>query len=198
MGCFRPCVEVACPRRGDKKMIELRKISGDNIDEVIALEVGENQKNFIETTNLRSFADAHMLNADGIPASPFAIYVDEVAVGFLMYIYDTLDHESFENEVFYGKKSYFIWHIMIDTSYQGKGYGKLAFEKMLMDIETKPDGEAEFVTLFYHTRNIKAKTLYASFGFADTGIVQDNSMLAIKSLDGKITEQNEKRLLGRS
>ncbi len=101
-------------------MIELRKINGDNIDEVIALEVGENQKDFIETTNLRSFADAHMLNADGIPATPLAIYADEVAVGFLMYIYEALDHESFENEVFYRKKSYFIWHIMIGEGYQGK------------------------------------------------------------------------------
>ncbi|MEY9975581.1 GNAT family N-acetyltransferase [Lysinibacillus sp. RC79] len=169
-------------------MIELRKITGDNIDEVIALEVGENQKDFIQTTNLRSFADAHMLNADGIPATPIAIYADGVAVGFLMYIYDTLDHESFENEVFYGKKSYFIWHIMIEKSYQGKGYGKLAFEKMLMDIENMPYGEADYVTLFYRTSNVIAKTLYASFGFVDTGIIQDNSMLAIKNLDGKITE----------
>ena len=166
-------------------MIELRKITGDNIEEVIALEVEESQKDFIETTNLRSFADAHMLNADGIPASPFAIYADEVVVGFLMYIYDTLDHELFENEVFYGKKSYFIWHIMIGESHQGKGYGKLAFEKMLMDIESMPDGEAEYVTLFYHTSNVKAKTLYASCGFVNTGIIQDHSMLAIKNLDGK-------------
>ncbi|MGE7021945.1 GNAT family N-acetyltransferase [Solibacillus cecembensis] len=170
-------------------MIELRKIDGDNIDEVIALDVEENQKDFIlETTNLRCFADAHMLNADGIPATPLAIYADETMVGFLMYIYDTMDHESFENEVFYGKKSYFIWHNMIDKSYQGKGYGKLAFEKMLMDIEAMPYGEAEYAALFYHTSNLTAKTLYASFGFSETGIVQDNSMLAIKNLDGKITE----------
>lgn len=86
-------------------MIELRKINGDNIDEVIALEVNENQKDYIETTNLRSFADAHMMNADGIPATPFAIYADEIVVGFLMYIYDTLDHESFETEVFTGRRA---------------------------------------------------------------------------------------------
>lgn len=169
-------------------MIEFRKITGDNIDDIIALEVGENQKDYIETTNLRSFVDAHMLNADGIPATPIAIYADGVAVGFLMYIYDTLDHESFEKEVFYGKKSYFIWYIMIGEGYQGKGYGKLAFEKMLMDIENMPYGEAEYLTLFYHTSNVIAKTLYASFGFVDTGIIQDNSMLAIKKLDGKIIE----------
>ena len=77
---------------------------------------------------------------------------------------------------------------MIDKSYQGKGYGKLAFEKMLMDIETMPYGEAEYVSLFYRTSNVKAKTLYASFGFVDTGIIQDNSMLAIKNLDEKITK----------
>ncbi|MFJ5788882.1 GNAT family N-acetyltransferase [Lysinibacillus sp. NPDC097162] len=169
-------------------MIEFRKISGDNIDEVIALEVGENQKDFIETTNLRSFADAHMLNADGIPATPIAIYADGIAVGFLMYIYDTLDHESFENEGFYGKKCYFIWHIMIEKSYQGKGYGKIAFEKMLMDIETMPYGEAEYVALFYRTSNIIARSLYVSFGFVDTGIIQENSMLMIKNLDGKIAD----------
>lgn len=169
-------------------MIELRKITGDNIDEVIALEVGENQKDFIATTNLRYIADAYVLNADGEPATPFAIYADGVVVGFLMYSYDILDHESFENEVFYRKMGYFIWHIMIDKHYQGKRYGKLAFEKMLMDIEAMPYGEAEYAALFYHTSNVKAKTLYASFGFTETGIIQDNSVLAIKNLDEKITE----------
>ncbi|MBK3493627.1 GNAT family N-acetyltransferase [Viridibacillus sp. YIM B01967] len=169
-------------------MIELRKITGDNIDEVIALEVRENQKDFILTTNLRSIADAYVLNEDGEPTIPFAIYADGVVVGFLMYSYDILDHESFENEDFYRKMGYFVRHIMIDKRYQGKQYGKLAFEKMLMDIEAMPYGEAEYVALFYHTSNLTAKTLYASFGFLETGIVQDNSMLAIKNLDGKITE----------
>ncbi|GAA0379519.1 GNAT family N-acetyltransferase [Bacillus horti] len=163
-------------------MIELRKITGDNIDDVIALDIGENQREFTELTNLRSIADAYVLNADGEPAIPLAIYADDVVVGFLMYTYDTMDHKSFKNEVFYRKMSYFIWYFMIDKSYQGKGYGKLAFEKMLMDIETMPHGEAEYVALFYHTRNVVAKTLYASLGFVDTGIIQDHSMLAIKNL----------------
>ncbi|MFT9819889.1 GNAT family N-acetyltransferase [Lysinibacillus sp. NPDC056185] len=170
-------------------MIELRKIDGDNIDEVIALDVEENQKEFIlETTNLRCFADAHMLNTDGIPASPLAIYANNTMIGFLMYIYDTTDHESFQNEVYYGEKAYFIWHFMIDKRYQGKGYGKLAFEKMLADIKTMPYGEAQYVDLFYDKSNVIAKELYASFGFIETGIIQDNSVHAIKNLDGKITE----------
>ncbi len=76
---------------------------------------------------------------------------------------------------------------MIDRSYQGKGYGKLAFEKVLMDIENMPYGEAEYVALFYHSSNVIAKTLYASFGFVDTGIIQDNSMLAIIDLKNQPT-----------
>ena len=45
-----------------------------------------------------------------------------------------------------------------------------------------PNGEAEYIALFYHKSNIIAKTLYVSFGFVDTGIIQDNSMLAVKNL----------------
>ena len=167
-------------------MIELRRIDGDNIDEVIALDVDENQKEFIlETTNLRCFADAHMLNTDGISANPLAIYADDTMVGFLMYIYDTTDHESFQNEVYFGEKTYFIWHFMIDKNYQGKGYGKLAFEKMLADIETMPYGEAQNVDLFYHKNNVIAKELYASLGFVESGIMQDNSVHAIRNLGEK-------------
>lgn len=123
------------------------------------------------------------MNADRISAIPYAIYADGVVVGFLMYIYDMTDHELFQNEVFYGKKTYFIWHFMIGKSFQGKGYGKLAFEKMLADIETMPFGEAEYVSLFYRTSNVIARKLYTSFGFVDTGIIQDNSMHAVKTFD---------------
>jgi len=174
-------------------MIELRKIDEDNIDEIIALDVEENQKDFILTTNLRCIADAYVLNENGNPTIPFAIYADGVVVGFLMYSYDILDHESFENEDFYKKMCYFINHIMIDKRYQGKRYGKLAFEKMLMDIEAMPYGEAEYVALFYHTSNLIARTLYASFGFSETGIVQDNSILAVRNLDVKIKGPLRKR-----
>ncbi|WYP27197.1 GNAT family N-acetyltransferase [Alkalihalobacillus sp. FSL W8-0930] len=163
-------------------MIELRKVTVDNIDEVTALDVGEDQKAFIETNNLRSIADAYVLNADGIPATPFAIYADEIVVGFLMYIYDTIDHESFQNEGYYKQKTYFVWHFMIGEDFQGKGYGKLALKKMLADIEAMPYGEAKNVGLFYHKSNVAAKRLYASIGFVGTGIVQDQSIHAIKKL----------------
>lgn len=164
-------------------MMKLRKIDEDNIDEVIALNVEESQKEFILTTNLRCIADAYVSNENGVPTLPFAIYADGGVVGFLMFSYDILDHESFEGEDFYRKMCYFVHHFMIDKGYQGKRYGKRAFEKMLLEIESMPFGEAEYAALFYHTSNLTAKTLYASFGFSETAIVQDNSVLAIRNLD---------------
>lgn len=163
-------------------MIELRKINVDNIEEVIALEVKENQNRFLETTNLKSFADAYEMNSEGTPATPLAIYVDELLVGFVMYIYDTLDNEDFEDRDFYSKKSYFIWQFMIGKDYQGKGYGKEALQETLNTIESMPNGEAEYIYLFYHIDNVKARELYSYFGFMETGILMDKSILAIKEI----------------
>lgn len=163
-------------------MIELKCINGDNIDELVALEVSEEQKDLMASTILRSFADAYEMNKDGVTTAPYAVYVEDKLVGFSMYIYDIMDHESFVNETFFGKNSYFIWHFMIDRNYQGQGYGKLALEKTIEDIMTKPFGQADYIVLFYNMKNIRAKKLYESFGFTDTGIVMDGSMLAIKKL----------------
>lgn len=76
-------------------MIELKCINGDNIDELVALEVSEEQIDFMASTILRSFADAYEMNKDGVPTAPYAVYVEDKLVGFSMYIYDTMDHESF-------------------------------------------------------------------------------------------------------
>ncbi|SEN61641.1 diamine N-acetyltransferase [Amphibacillus marinus] len=166
-------------------MIFLEKVTDDNIDELIALKVAENQIKFIATTNLRCLADAYVFNQDGIPTTTFAIYADKIVVGFVMYIYDTLDHESFRSEIFYGKKCYFIWHFMIDKRYQGLGYGNLSFKKILLNIENCSNREAEYVALFYAKNNSKAERLCTSFGFDTTTITQENSRFAIKKLDWK-------------
>ena len=58
---------------------------------------------------------------------------------------------------------------------------------MLADIEEIRYGEAQHVDLFYHKDNVVAKELYASLGFVETGIIQDNSVHAIRKLDSKLT-----------
>ncbi|MDT2830600.1 GNAT family N-acetyltransferase [Vagococcus carniphilus] len=166
-------------------MISLQPVTEENLDDIISLDVSLDQKEFMQATNIRCIADVYVLNAEGMPAIPLGIYDDNQLVGFLMYTYDILDHESFEGKEIYQQKSYFIWHIMIDQQHQGKGLGKLAFHKIIEEIKTLPLGDSSYIALFYHQDNLTAKSLYTSFNFLETGIIQDESVMMIKSIGKK-------------
>ncbi len=56
-------------------------------------------------------------------------------VGYMMVIYD------------YDVPEYDIWHMMIDETQQGKGYGKAALKLILDYIEEKPFGNSDRVVL---------------------------------------------------
>ena len=166
-------------------MISLQPVTEENLDDIISLDVSSDQKEFSKQQNIRCIADAYVLNAERMSAIPLGIYDDNQLVGFLMYTYDILDHESFEGKEFYQQNSYFIWHIMIDQQHQGKGLGKLAFHKMIEEIETLPLGDSSYIALFYHQDNLTAKSLYTSFDFLETGVIQDESVMMIKSISKK-------------
>lgn len=143
-------------------MIELRKITDDNFDECIKLEPREDQKNFV-ASNIRSLAQAYLAltNNDCIPM-PFAIYDNDIMVGFIMLSYNEAGTNADEN-------TYWVWRLMIDKRYQGKGYGKGTMAKAIELIRTFPYGKATSVVLSYEPENVVAKALYASFGFVETG-----------------------------
>ena len=77
-------------------MISLQPVTDENLDDIISLDVSLDQKEFMQATNIRCIDDAYVLNAEGMPAIPLGIFDDNQLVGFLMYTYDILDHESFE------------------------------------------------------------------------------------------------------
>ena len=86
----------------DGWLIKLEKITRENIDEVLALKVDENQKSFV-STNGDSLAQAYVYSET---AYPFAVYEDSTIVGFIMMGY-------------YEAKAYFtLWKFMIDIRYQ--------------------------------------------------------------------------------
>ena len=152
-------------------MIELRKITFENIGECIKLEPNEEQKTFV-ASNIKSLAEAYVAlsNNECIPM-PYAIYSDNTMVGFIMLSYNKPDDMFKEN-------SYWVWRFMIDKRYQGKGYGRTAFAKALDYIRTFPYGEVSAIFLSYEPENVLAKNLYASFGFVETGDIVEGEMLA--------------------
>ena len=152
-------------------MIELRKITFDNFDECIKLEPKAEQKSFV-ASNLCSLAEAYvaLTNKECIPM-PYAIYNNETMVGFLMLSYG----EAYENK---DETAYWVWRLMIDKGYQGKGYGREAMKNALELIKTFPHGEASTVYLSYELENAVAKALYGSLGFVETGKIEDGEMVA--------------------
>lgn len=148
-------------------MIELRKITEDNFNECIKLEVKEEQKGYV-ASNMCSLAEAYvaLINNQCIPM-PYAIYYNDSIVGFIMMLYTQVDEDA-----------YWVGRLMIDKQYQGKGYAKEAMAKALELIKTFPYGKASAVFLSYEPENVVAKTLYKSLGFVETGKIEDGELVA--------------------
>ena len=140
------------------------------MDECVKLEVHPEQKDFV-ASNLYTLAEAYTIITNDGHVSPYAIYTDNKMVGFIIYEY--YDEEDPDDEDDWGI-CYQIWRLMIDKNHQGKGYGKLAVEKVIEEIKTLPYGPAEYIYISYEPENEVARNLYQSFGFVETDLEFDD------------------------
>lgn len=134
-------------------MIELRAIAEDNFLDAFDLKLAPGQEKFVSHP-IRSLAQAYVYRDQ---CQPFGIYADGRMVGYVMVIYD------------YDIPEYDVWHMMIDESAQGRGYGCEALDRVLDYIRTKPFGTSDRVALTCNKDNTTAKKLYESRGFSATG-----------------------------
>lgn len=61
-------------------MVHLKPVTKENLDAVLRLKVNDNQKRFVSST-AESLAQAYIYTKT---AFPFAVYSDEIIVGFIM------------------------------------------------------------------------------------------------------------------
>lgn len=141
-------------------IICLKPISEENFIDVFNLKLSKEQEAFVSHP-IRSLAQAYVYRTQ---CQPFGIYADEKVVGYVMAIYD------------YDIPEYDIWHMMIDESQQGKGYGKAALKLLLDYIKDKPFGDSDRVTLTCNKDNTVALELYKSMGFELTGNSDDDEV----------------------
>lgn len=154
-------------------VIELKKITWDNWIACIRLRVKDEQDDFI-ASNMFSLAQSYVaLLNDELPPMTYAISKDDITIGFVMMGYDTAEENDYASEA-----SYYICRFMIDRQCQGQGYGREALDKVLGLIKTLPQGNAVSVFISYHPNNIVAKSLYASFGFVETGDIREGEVVA--------------------
>lgn len=111
-----------------------------------------------------------------------AIYNDDELIGFVMYGYC--------NEI----KGYKMFNFFIDIKHQGKGYGKMAFEVILYTIKKISTGKDIYLT--FHNDNERARKMYISYGFENTGKRFRLPSYVIKDIYGnnKYDENNDEYL----
>jgi len=160
-------------------MIRLEEINGKNVWDILKLKVGESQKNFVAANDV-SIIEAYIAVTHHGKAFPFGIYDKDIPVGFCMIGFGADD--DWEDAPAVAKDNYNLWRFMIDERYQGKGYGKAAMKLILDYIGSEPCGPAEYCWLSYEPENEKAKALYASFGFRETGEFDGDEAIAVLKL----------------
>ena len=141
-------------------MITLQAITEDNFLDAFNLKLASGQERFVSHP-IRSLAQAYVYRNQ---CQPFGIYADETMVGYVMVIYD------------YNVPEYDIWHMMIDASMQGHGYGGEALDRVIDYIRTKPFGDSGRIALTCNKSNAIAKKLYESKGFSVTGVEDEDEV----------------------
>ena len=136
-------------------MIELREITKDNLNTVLALEVFDHQKAFVSST-AASLAQAYVYKET---AFPFAVYADNTLVGFIMLGY------------YEARNQYTLWKFLIDKKCQNKGYGTEALKQGIQYLQNT--FHAKEIYTGVSVGNEQAKHVYKSLGFAETGLVED-------------------------
>ncbi|MFT4416574.1 GNAT family N-acetyltransferase [Fredinandcohnia humi] len=126
--------------------VTLQPITNDNWKECIQLKVSKEQQSFV-ASNLYSNAEVQFLpNFEAL-----AIYADEVMVGFVMFGLDADDN------------NYWIYRLMVDEKYQGKGFGKKALQLAVQRMIEKPD--CMEIIIGYQPENLGAEKTYLGVGF---------------------------------
>ena len=160
-------------------MLRLEKVTGKNVWSILKLSVSQEQESFVAPNDVSIIEAYPAITGNGY-AFPFGIYEDDIPVGFLMVGFDADDY--WEDAPSIAKGNYNLWRLMIDKNYQKKGYGKEAVRLVLEFIKTFPCGKADFCWLSYEPENEVAKRLYHSFGFAETGEMDGDEIIAVLKL----------------
>jgi diamine N-acetyltransferase len=144
--------------------VKIVELNAENWYDCCELEVSIEQKEYMEP-NAISIAQSKFEPT----LKPYAIYSEDKIVGFLMY-------NSVQEEL----DGYWVYRIMVDKEYQGKGIGKAATKLMISEMAKLPN--AKKIVVGYHPENFGAHNLYSSLGFIDNGDRFGKEMAVIKNV----------------
>jgi diamine N-acetyltransferase len=143
--------------------VHLREITDDNRDAVRALRVRRDQKQFVASVS-QSLEEA----AEKPETNPWyrALYSGDEPVGFVML--------SWRPPAGLYKGRHFIWRLLVDKRYQGRGIGREALTQ-IADL-VRADGATELLTS-YEPGDGEPWPFYRKFGFEPTGEIDDGEIV---------------------
>jgi diamine N-acetyltransferase len=144
--------------------VTITELNADNWYECCQLELTKEQEEYMEP-NAISIAQSKFQPS----LKPYVINYDGLTAGFLMF--------NSEPEELDG---HWVYRIMIDKKFQGKGIGKKATQLMMDEMLKLAD--VKKIVVGYHPENKGAHHLYASLGFVDQGDRFGKEMAVVKSL----------------
>ena len=153
--------------------VTLRPVDDANRTAVTALRVAPGQEHFVDGV-AASLAEA----AEQPRARPWfrAVYAGAEPVGFLM----LADGAEPGNGVV--PWPYYLWRMLIDGRYQGRGYGRAALDLVVARLRTRP-GATTLVTSIVPGEG-SPLGFYLRYGFRPTGEMFDHEeVLALRVLD---------------
>ena len=137
---------------------------------ILQLDVKPEQETLV-ASNAKSIAEAYF-NKD---AWFRAIYIDKTPIGFVMLSDTSLKYKSNPNH----RPTYFLWRFMIDSKYQGKGYGKEAMNLIINHVKSRPN--AKELLLSHSKSDGNAGEFYKKCGFEYTGReMYDELLMSLK------------------
>lgn len=129
--------------------VELREITSDTVRAICALEVAEEQRDFV-APNATSIAEAHFTPEHWMRA----VYADGEPAGFVL---------TWEVPA---EGTYYLWRFMVAEGYQRRGVGRRAMELLLERWRALGVGVASLSVV---PGNPAAMGFYESLGFRLTG-----------------------------
>jgi diamine N-acetyltransferase len=144
-------------------VVSLREIAESNRPGVEGLSVTEEQSQYVA-----SVAESLLEAAKFPDAKPWyrAVYADEEPVGFVM----ISDGITVDNPDYLGP--YYLWRLLIDRRFQGRGYGTAALDLVVEHVRTRPDASVLLVS--HVVGPTSPLTFYQHYGFRLTGDVHES------------------------
>lgn len=139
--------------------IDVSPVNQSNWRAVVALEVAPAQQAFVAVPSYYL-----ALCCYGGTWQPLAFTLADQVIGFGMWGVDPAD------------SSCWLGGILIATAFQGRGHGKEAVRQTIATL-SKTHGYKDFA-LSYAAENVRARQVYTSLGFQETGESQDDEWVA--------------------